>query len=334
MSCRYSIVVPIYNAEKYLRSCIESIRTQTFQDFELILVDDGSKDSSALICDEYSAIDDRIKVYHKENGGQLHTRQFGIEHSCGEWILFADSDDLFESNLIEIVNDTIEKYNCDGVVFGFRQFDDDDGSTLYLKQAAEKVTVVEDKTELFRLLMIGSGYNAMWSKAIKKSCFQQQDYAELYNIRVAEDKLHTAEIFNNINKVVLIPNVLYNYRCNPAGVMHNIGLDTLIDYTVDEKILTIIKEQNMFSEEDYNNLRTESVKRITATIWSIASNKANKATKVEYLDKLRMCSYHTKFMTSGNYDIKSVGMKYFIYFLFKNRLYNLIFWLRKLFTVK
>lgn len=96
-----SIIVPVYNAEKYLRKCLDSILAQTFHDFELILVDDGSSDASGKICDEYSEIDSRTCSYHKENSGVSSTRNFGLSVAKGNWIVFVDSDDVVDTDYIE-----------------------------------------------------------------------------------------------------------------------------------------------------------------------------------------------------------------------------------------
>ena len=88
-----SVIVPVYNAEKYLCRCIDSILAQTYKDFELLLIDDGSKDSSGAICDEYAAKDSRVRVFHKENGGVGFARNVGLDHAQGDWVTFVDSDD-------------------------------------------------------------------------------------------------------------------------------------------------------------------------------------------------------------------------------------------------
>lgn len=91
---KVSVIVPVYNVEKLLQRCIDSILAQTFTDFELLLIDDGSKDKSGEICDEYAAKDSRIRVFHKQNGGVSTARNIGIDKAQGEWIYFVDSDDI------------------------------------------------------------------------------------------------------------------------------------------------------------------------------------------------------------------------------------------------
>ena len=108
-----SIIVPVYNVEKYLENCIESILNQTFKDFELILVDDGSTDNSGKICDIYEKKDSRIKVIHKNNGGLSSARNAGLDIACGKYVGFIDSDDSIHPRMYEILYDLIKKYESD-----------------------------------------------------------------------------------------------------------------------------------------------------------------------------------------------------------------------------
>lgn len=124
MRPKISVIVPVYKAEKYLHRCVDSILAQTFTDFELILVDDGSPDNSGAICDEYAAKDNRVKVIHKENGGASDARNKGLDVAIGELLCFADSDDIVDNNFLEIFNEK----DADIVVQGFFRNDIDDGN--------------------------------------------------------------------------------------------------------------------------------------------------------------------------------------------------------------
>ena len=107
-----SVIVPVYNAEKYLHRCINSILAQTFVDIELLLIDDGSTDSSSVICDKYAKKDQRVRVFHKENGGVSSARNLGLDNAQGEWIAFVDGDDwvkeTYLSNLLSHVREDID----------------------------------------------------------------------------------------------------------------------------------------------------------------------------------------------------------------------------------
>lgn len=105
---KYSFVIPVYNCRRYLKECVDSILTQTVSDFEILLIDDGSEDGSATLCDEYSVIDKRIRVFHKENGGAASARNAGVEHAAGTYILFVDGDDTVEPNCLELVDPLLQ----------------------------------------------------------------------------------------------------------------------------------------------------------------------------------------------------------------------------------
>ncbi len=114
---KFSIIVPIYNVEKYLDDCVKSILNQKFTDFELILVDDGSPDNCGAMCDDYAKTDERVKVIHKPNGGLADARNAGLDEAKGEYIIFIDSDDGMEGdNALSIINDAIEKYNTPDIL--------------------------------------------------------------------------------------------------------------------------------------------------------------------------------------------------------------------------
>ena len=113
---KISVIMPVYNAEKFIRQSINSILTQTHRNIEIILVDDGSKDLSGKICDEYSKIDSRIKVIHKENGGSSSARNMALDVATGKYIMFIDADDFYENNSCELLYNEIEKTQADYVI--------------------------------------------------------------------------------------------------------------------------------------------------------------------------------------------------------------------------
>ena len=127
---KISVIVPVYNAEKSLCRCIDSILTQTYQDFELLLIDDGSKDSSGAICDSYAAKDSRIKVFHKPNGGVSSARNLGIDNAQGEWLTFVDADDWVEENFLSSF-DLVENKGIDLIVGNYKV----QGSSVSISQA-------------------------------------------------------------------------------------------------------------------------------------------------------------------------------------------------------
>ena len=128
-SPKISVIVPVYNVEKYLHDCVDSILSQTFTDFELLLINDGSKDCSGKICDEYAACDSRVRVFHKENGGVGLARNFGLDKSEGVWCVFVDADDYIKKNYLYDLYDDAVKHNADFVIHDF-EFIKEDGTPI------------------------------------------------------------------------------------------------------------------------------------------------------------------------------------------------------------
>lgn len=150
--CEISIIVPVYNVEKYLNKCVDSILNQTFKEFELILVDDGSPDNSGAICDQYAEKDSRVRVIHKENGGLSSARNAGIEVAEGKYIGFIDSDDYIAEDMYELLYNNIIKENADLSVCGI--YDVYEG-----KQVVEKKRIRATATAMEAMVLIFEGNN-------------------------------------------------------------------------------------------------------------------------------------------------------------------------------
>ena len=120
-----SVIIPVYNVEEYLERCIDSVIAQSYRDIEIILVDDGSVDSSGIICDKYKEKDNRIKVVHQKNSGMSGARNTGLEYACGEYVYFLDSDDIIHPECLKIHLETLLKNNADMTVAQFVRFRDE-----------------------------------------------------------------------------------------------------------------------------------------------------------------------------------------------------------------
>lgn len=140
-----SIIVPVYNAEKYLHQCVNSVLSQTFTDFELLLINDGSTDGSGAICDEYAAIDARVRVFHKENTGVSETRNIGIDNSKGDYVIFCDSDDYwYESTALEFLYKISVRYDLD-IVRGEYKAVDGFGKDLFIRPVTKSKENIANK---------------------------------------------------------------------------------------------------------------------------------------------------------------------------------------------
>ena len=197
-----SIIVPVYQVENYLHKCVDSILAQTFTDFELILVDDGSKDRSGQICDEYAEMDERVKVIHKENSGPSDTRNRGIEQAAGNYFMFVDSDDYIAPTMVECLYQSILKENADIAACNFLySFEDDRNQDFSTNIQWEVVS----GAEIFynRKNDRSCGYwTVVWNKLYKSKVFGKLRFRAG---KYYEDELWANDIYQMDIKMVTIP---------------------------------------------------------------------------------------------------------------------------------
>ena len=200
---KVSIIVPVYNTEKYLARCIDSILAQTFTDFELILVNDGSKDNSGKICDEYAQKDSRIVVIHKENGGVSSARNKGIDVAQGEWISFVDSDDWISSDFLSSFT-----YDADLMICGIELF-----GTKHSQQIPDSQHL-QNTTEIYTWLASNChrGYvPSPWAKVFKTSIIQNNNIAFNTSIIRGEDAIFNFDYIQYCDSIKLFNIASYHY---------------------------------------------------------------------------------------------------------------------------
>lgn len=200
-----SVIVPVYNVEKYINRCIDSVLKQTYKNIEIILVDDGSTDDSGKICDEYAKKDKRIVVIHKENGGLSDARNAGIDIATGLYISFIDSDDYVENNYIEILYNSIIKNKTD-MAIGSHKVIYDTGTVL--EKATGEESVLEPKEVLKRILYDDGIDLTANSKLYKKELF---DNIRFPVARLFEDAATTYKLIDVANTISIVSISIYNY---------------------------------------------------------------------------------------------------------------------------
>ena len=216
-----SIIVPIYNAGKYISACLDSILKQTYKHFEVILVDDGSSDTSARICDFYKRKDCRITVYHRKNAGVSASRNFGLAKATGKYIAFVDADDTIEPNMLEGYIRLAQKYEADLVISSFRYYMTDDNDRMVENSLG--VEFCETEKELFdqwfATLIEKEILNPPWNKFIKKELLDtnQIQFNEIFSI--CEDMAFSVQILASSKKTVLTGEMYYNYYIKSFGTL-------------------------------------------------------------------------------------------------------------------
>ena len=199
-----SVVVAIYQMENFLRRCLDSIRNQTFGNFEVILIDDGSFDSSGKICDEYAKNDERFRVFHKQNEGVSVARQCGLQNARGEYIIYVDPDDWIETSMLEKLYAMAKKENADMVICDY--FLEIDKRNIYVCQKPN----VSTKDSFFYDL-INRLHGSCWNKLVRRSCFEDYKVSFVPGMVMWEDKFVNLKLACNPIQVVYLPNAFYHY---------------------------------------------------------------------------------------------------------------------------
>lgn len=215
-----SIIIPVYNSEDYLSSCLDSIICQSFTDFEILLIDDGSTDQSPIICDEYTKKDQRFKVFHKENGGVSSSRNIGLDNARGIWVMFVDSDDLLPSdalkNLMKSANGSI-----DMAIGGFRKFNEQNAE---LETIRPKIGFVSPERCIADFIIpcrpSGDWQRYIWNRLFRSSIINNNLIRFREDIQYKEDGLFLVQyLVKCTNMIAYIPEIVYYYRQLPSSTM-------------------------------------------------------------------------------------------------------------------
>lgn len=255
---KISIIVPVYNVEKYIKVCIESILNQSYINFELLLINDGSTDNSYDICKKYKELDSRIFIFDKKNEGVSATRNFGIEKATGEWICFVDSDDWLPNNYFEKI---MEDTKLADITFWGAKFHYSDSSTT---EYNPKPVFIENKNEIEKILLYLKensqnfeylGYT--WNKLFKASIIKNNFIRFVTNLKLREDEVFTLEYAQYANSIRIKNDVYYNYRVINTGLTASLKKNT-------EYILLASEMERLI--KNYNN--NDFIQRMNQAILS------------------------------------------------------------------
>lgn len=242
MSMVVSVIVPVYNAEKYLRRCVDSILVQTFTDFELLLIDDGSADGSSAICDEYAENDNRVHVFHKPNGGVSSARNLGLNHARGEWVTFVDADDWIDITFLWKMLEKAKSDKADVVMCDF----------TFCFPVSERVLKTYDWNEQ-GLAGLSEFISTVWTCLCgtiqKKRIYDDNHFQSPQGISYCEDFHLIVRLCSKAKKIVKVNKPLYYYRQQLESTTHNLGKKTEIDERwVYSDIINYFESEGIYEE--------------------------------------------------------------------------------------
>ena len=214
---KFSIISPVYNTSEYLDKFLNSVLTQSFGDFELILVDDGSTDGSLNICKEYANKDNRITVLTQQNQGAGPARNNGIANACGDYLLFFDSDDWVNIKTLEILNQILSEYDVDLLIYGGEEvvYSKDDEELRRIPTVPQELNLITERScrDAFCDLIFTSIINVPWNKVYKRELVNKY-HVEFADTRRAQDAFFNMDYYRHIERLYSIQDILYYYRGN------------------------------------------------------------------------------------------------------------------------
>lgn len=246
----YSVIVPIYKVEPYLKKCVDSILNQTYKNFELLLIDDGSPDNCPKICDEYAAKDSRVRVIHKPNGGLVSARNTGVKEALGEYICYVDGDDWVSEKLLKTIKDkAIDQYHPNMVVFSANRVFSNHTTDIYSGPKEGLYNKEKLQNEIYPYMMYdcrksfcsGLVFPVAWNKIYKRDLLQQH-YCEEERIKMGEDNAFVFECLFYSDSVYFCDDVLYYYnQQNIGSFIHSydpnrFGNNILLTSYIDKKL--------------------------------------------------------------------------------------------------
>lgn len=281
-----SVIIPVYNTEEYLEQCVDSVLCQTFTDFEVLLVNDGSTDDSGFLCDKIAETDSRIKVFHKQNGGQNSAIKYALKHAKGELICFVDSDDWVEPDMLERLHSLIKQYPCDCVVANcYRNAKEQ--TDLLLHDCKEGFYDKERlQKEVFPCLFVGTKNQRNLAPSRCAKLFSRQ---KLFNIlkyceedvKYGEDKLLVYPYMMFSEGVCFINDKIYHYRENTNSISYRFDENRINEQN--KVILRLCNAANELTDFNFKNqleaMMTESVSIALSNLFRANNSPSKKDVK-------------------------------------------------------
>ena len=256
----FSIVIPIYNAKDFLSDCIESIRNQSFTDFEVIMIDDGSTDGSQDMCDKYVQMDDRFRVIHKSNEGVTPARQDAGHYVNGDYVISVDADDMIDKNLLFDLHEEIVKNSPDLVAYGYKEIDEN-GNVIKTRLNDATIGFYED-IEFTKIhdaflydkelpgINVGNLIFSVWTKAMKRNLYKEVVSEVNSKLTKGEDLAMLMRTMNKANSILISKESGYLYRLQPNSITHIFRIEDLYRQSIlNDEIENIILSNKSISNQ-------------------------------------------------------------------------------------
>lgn len=308
-----SVIVPIYNAEEYLKRCLDSLAKQSFRDFEVILINDGSTDSSQDIIDSFLNDNSSWRFKNKLNSGPSDTRNAGIELAKGDYLAFVDADDYLETDYLQALHQNLTENNSDLACCGY--FDHSELGILALTNYAKILEFSSKK--VFADYVLDRVGGVLWDKLFIKAIIIENDIKLNSEVRLSEDLLFVLEYLFHIRKISIVDKSLYNYNRLYENRLSKIISITQLESVLRVNDLLVEKLKNLdFSEDKIKEIQNKRLgKYIFSFMRSISEINLKYSKKIKFLNHLRSLTFYK--MDWKTYDVDLVNMPFKLFFINK-----------------
>ncbi len=285
-----SIIIPVYNAEKFLPACLDSVLAQTYKNWEAICVNDGSTDNSPQILAGYAAKDVRFHIISQSNSGVSTARNTGLQQATGKYLMYLDSDDIWHPQILEILQNVMEKSNADMGCFKYQEVYPDSDITFPKYPAEYKFTLCQTPLISFIHRKIKTGI-LIWNKIYRMDKVKNISFC---NLKQGEDDVYSLSILLKISSIAMLDNVLYYYMQNPASIMHQADEAKIRGnrIKIEEKITSVIQDFCLHSSDEL--LKRECHKYLSEKIlfrehllYALRKNNSKANQEIVYLSELK-----------------------------------------------
>lgn len=277
---KVSVIIPFLNAEKYIEKCVNSVITQTYENLEILLIDNGSRDNSIEAVKRIK--DNRIRLLILEEPGVSKARNYGINEATGEYIFFIDSDDFIERNCIEKLVLTIKKQQCDVVMFNYKRVLEKDNVVI---ETLPWKNMLFDKKDIYEKmipkLISTEIWGSVWRMFFCSNVIQKNKIRFKEDIKIAEDLLFNIELLTKINNIFLLEEVLYNYVVSTNSTLNRYKKDNLEQNRIFHyELVNLLKRENIF-DENLDEYKKNKIVMYTTSVSNAVRNKRYKEKKEE-----------------------------------------------------
>ncbi|ROR27369.1 glycosyltransferase involved in cell wall biosynthesis [Mobilisporobacter senegalensis] len=319
----FSILISVYNMEKYIGKCIYSVLEQTYPNFEVIIIDAGSTDDSGKICDRYAQLDDRIKVYHQARQGIGKVRRNAVERACGDYYLFLNGNDYWECDLLETLSRTIWNYNCDLMIFNDKNAGAEgkvSGNPIF-----EDGSLFDryNKSRIFEAILNGNQLNKLHTFAVKNTIIHSSD-KQISQMKMDGDHAYILPFIFKANRIIYLDKPMYNYRVLPQRMTKKVYFNRISDTVkVHKLLLRYLELLNMCDKKHLEQFYNSFMKLVLGYISELSISRINYIQKRKMLNKIQNISLYQNGTVYMDKSAFTANEKILLY-LMKQKYYDLV----------